>query len=49
MPELDFFDDAEPHSAALNMAVDEALLGVIPGPVLRVYRWERAAVSFWSF
>jgi len=33
----------------MNMAIDEALLGVIETPVLRVYRWERAAVSFGYF
>ncbi len=33
----------------MNMAVDEALLGVITGPVLRVYRWVRPAVSFGYF
>jgi len=31
------------------MAIDEALLAVIPGPVLRVYRWARPAVSFGYF
>src|ERR1700689_396612 len=49
LPELSFFDDAEPHSAALNMAIDEALLAIISRPVLRIYRWSRAAVSFGCF
>jgi lipoate-protein ligase A len=31
------------------MAIDEALLGVISRPVLRVYRWARPAVSFGYF
>ena len=41
--------DPEPHDAALNMALDEVLLGRAEGPVLRVYRWARAAVSFGYF
>jgi len=41
--------DPEPHAAALNMALDEVLLGRAEGPVLRVYRWARAAVSFGYF
>ena len=41
--------DPEPHAAALNMALDEVLLGRATGPVLRVYRWARAAVSFGYF
>ena len=31
------------------MAIDEALLDAIDGPVLRVYRWARPAVSFGYF
>jgi lipoate-protein ligase A len=31
------------------MAIDEALLAVIPGPVLRVYHWEKPSVSFGYF
>lgn len=49
LPELLLFEDLAPHSAAMNMAMDEVLLGVIEQPVLRVYRWERAAVSFGYF
>jgi lipoate-protein ligase A len=49
LPELLLFEDLAPHSAAMNMAIDEALLGVIQQPVLRFYRWERAAVSFGYF
>ena len=41
--------DPEPHGAALNMAVDEVLLGRAASPVLRVYRWARLAVSFGYF
>jgi len=33
----------------MNMAIDEALLGSIEAPILRVYRWARPAVSFGYF
>jgi lipoate-protein ligase A len=49
LPEISLFDDIVPHAAALNMGIDEALLKVISGPVLRVYRWTRPAVSFGYF
>lgn len=41
--------DPEPHDAALNMALDEVLLAAAAGPMLRVYRWTRPAVSFGYF
>ncbi len=41
--------DPEPHAAALNMAIDEVLLRTAAGPLLRVYRWARPAVSFGYF
>ncbi|MGB8167591.1 MAG: hypothetical protein WCF18_08870 [Chthoniobacteraceae bacterium] len=41
--------DPEPHGAALNMAVDELLLRAAREPVLRVYRWDRPAISFGYF
>ncbi len=47
--ELVRLDDPEPHSAALNMAIDEALLRSVEQPLLRCYRWERPAVSFGYF
>lgn len=43
------YDDLEPKSAALNMAVDEALLETTTAPVLRFYRWRGAAISFGYF
>jgi lipoyl(octanoyl) transferase len=41
--------DPLPHSASLNMAVDEALLRNAQEPTLRIYRWERPSVSFGYF
>ena len=41
--------DPEPHGAALNMAIDEVLLREARAPLLRVYRWDRPAVSFGYF
>jgi lipoate-protein ligase A len=47
--ELDVYDDREPKSAALNMAVDEALLADAAAPVLRFYRWREPSLSFGYF
>ncbi len=41
--------DPEPHCAALNMAIDEVLLRRAVGPLLRIYRWSRPAISFGYF
>jgi lipoate-protein ligase A len=49
LAKLSLFEDSTPHRAAMNMAIDEALLGVITGPVLRVYHWAAPAVSFGYF
>jgi lipoate-protein ligase A len=46
---LHVFDDREPQSAALNMAVDEALLAEAAVPVLRFYRWRQPSLSFGYF
>ena len=46
---LHVHDDAEPRSAALNMAMDEALLEIAAVPTLRFYRWRRPALSFGYF
>ena len=47
--ELSVYDDFEPKPAALNMAVDEALLADTRTPVLRFYRWRRPSLSFGYF
>lgn len=44
-----FFDDVEHNSAALNMAVDEALFVTATAPVLRFYKWRRPSISFGYF
>jgi lipoate-protein ligase A len=49
LDELHVYDDLEPLPAALNMAVDEALLESATEPVLRYYRWRRPSVSFGYF
>ncbi len=47
---LEVIDDEQPLGAALNMATDEALLEGLAGvPLLRIYGWQRAAVSFGYF
>jgi lipoate-protein ligase A len=46
---LHVYDDREPQSAALNMAVDEALLEDAAVPILRFYRWRQPSLSFGYF
>lgn len=46
---LHVYDDPEPRPAALNMAIDEALLASASAPILRYYRWQRPSVSFGYF
>ena len=41
--------DPVPHHAALNMAIDEILLRSARLPTLRLYTWQRPAVSFGYF
>ena len=41
--------DPEPHGAALNMAIDEALLRSAGQPLLRCYLWKHPAISFGYF
>ncbi|MEY2438662.1 MAG: lipoyl(octanoyl) transferase, partial [Verrucomicrobiota bacterium] len=47
--ELHVYCDDTPRSAALNMAVDEALLEKASTPSLRIYRWDHPALSFGYF
>ena len=49
LDELQVYDDLESRSAALNMAVDEALLERAAAPLLRFYRWRRPSLSFGYF
>jgi lipoate-protein ligase A len=49
LDELDVYDDLDPRSAALNMAVDETLLETASTPTLRFYRWRGPALSFGYF
>jgi len=46
---LHVYDDAEPKAAALNMAIDEALLSDASAPILRYYRWRKPSLSFGYF
>jgi lipoyl(octanoyl) transferase len=49
LDQLEVYDDTEPRAAALNMAVDEALLEISAFPALRFYRWQGPALSFGYF
>jgi lipoate-protein ligase A len=46
---LDVFNDVAPHSASLNMAIDEALLESATIPSIRFYGWHSPALSFGYF
>ena len=47
--ELSVYADGEPRSAALNMALDEALLESVTEPTIRFYRWSHPSLSFGYF
>jgi lipoate-protein ligase A len=47
--ELDIYRDSAWRSAALNMAIDEALLERTKIPSIRFYRWKSPALSFGYF
>jgi len=46
---LHVYHDAAPHSAAMNMAIDEAILEFVTIPLIRFYRWQLPALSFGYF
>jgi lipoate-protein ligase A len=46
---LDIYHDETSRSAALNMAIDEALLEVATVPSIRFYQWDHPAISFGYF
>jgi len=46
---LDVYREAGAHSAAMNMAIDEALLESLTLPAVRFYRWQSPALSFGYF
>ncbi len=47
--DLTIYRDESPHSAAMNMAIDEALLETAVLPTIRFYRWRSPALSFGYF
>jgi lipoate-protein ligase A len=47
--DLTIYHDESPHSAAMNMAIDEALLETAVAPTIRFYRWRAPALSFGYF
>jgi lipoate-protein ligase A len=47
--QLAVIGDQKFRSAAMNMAIDEALLETATSPVIRFYRWDHSALSFGYF
>jgi len=47
--DLTIYHDENPHSAAMNMATDEAVLETAVVPTVRFYRWRSPALSFGYF
>src|ERR1700751_2289029 len=47
--ELTIHHDESPHSAVMNMSIDEALLEFSTIPTIRFYRWRSPALSFGYF
>src|SRR4029453_889337 len=46
---LNVYHDFAPRSAAMNMAIDQALLESAAAPSIRFYRWQSPALSFGYF
>ncbi|SRR5579884_80343 len=46
---IDVYYDHARHSAAMNMAIDEALLNLATIPSIRFYRWRSPSLSFGYF
>jgi lipoyl(octanoyl) transferase len=46
---LAVYNDVAPHSAAMNMAIDETLLETATIPCIRFFRWQSPALSFGYF
>jgi lipoate-protein ligase A len=46
---LEVYHDDAARSAAMNMAIDEALLEIASNPSIRFYRWHSPALSFGYF
>ena len=46
---LEIYNDIDSRTAALNMAIDEALLEGATQPTIRFYRWNHPALSFGYF
>ena len=46
---LEVYHDTDSRNAALNMAIDEALLEIASEPTIRFYRWDHPAISFGYF
>jgi lipoate-protein ligase A len=46
---LDVYHDESSRTAALNMAIDEALLEHATAPSIRFYKWDHPALSFGYF
>ena len=46
---LEVYRDGASRSAAMNMAIDEALLEIATAPSIRFYRWDHPALSFGYF
>src|SRR5262245_59664521 len=47
--EITVINDLETRGAALNMALDEALLGTLARPAIRVYGWKVPSITIGYF